>query len=129
MHIYVRSTVIFIDASVSFSEDSQDDLFKIQLLQSGAHREKSSRTYQDQRDGSCLDVSNLKKELFKECLHKDMKNLSNCPNCGKTNPRKNILQRSSTVADIFEALEEDDLNKLRQIANGIKSFDRYLNLF
>ncbi len=36
-------------------------------------------------------------------------------------------QRKATVAALFEAFEEDDIEKLRSLASGVQNFDRYFN--
>ena len=35
-----------------------------------------------------------------------------------------VKQRRSTLAALFQAYEEDDIEKLKQLTAGIKTFDR-----
>lgn len=38
-------------------------------------------------------------------------------------------QRKTTIANLFEAYEEDDKEKIKSLVEGIQSFDKYANIF
>lgn len=113
-------------SKLSFNDDSNEEILFNPSTQLATSSTIINSCKNDTKGGTPYDHSFVSQSLV-DTNSKNTDSSSSCSNCATSKyGNKSDVQkvRRPTVADLFDALEEQNLRRLKEIANGIRNFDR-----
>ena len=100
--------IYFLASKISFPEDHKDDMQRLFSIETNKMTEDVTSNKKNQANDHSKTEDSTNKNIVKN----------------DSTRRKKEFIRQTTVGNIFSALEESDVEKLKEIQGSIKTFDR-----